>query len=504
MTFSLFSNILCEFIRVNDCINNGRKGVIFEGVDKGIWMGKKRQRLQATLACTAESPSTSVPIFNHTTVYPNDNWQTFPSKSIPRLFCYGIIHEYITQGSNLLETSCDSEELDDDLQPVCGNSKAIQRGRLYCISDRIKNLQDNSREDTYYLKAEIQSSFKVNTIYNVIIALNENGNIVNASCQCPASESLNCSHIVALLFKLEEYTLQYGFEPLTCTSKIKEWNQGRKTGNDPSSIVTAEYKKNKSKIVNKNHNQKKVIEFSAQAKSDHPEDANIPAAGFIQRLQQKEKYSMWTNLLQNKYDDYSLDCDEKLTLKWKIEQLKNNLSSSTPGPFEIEVEQNSCQWLNERRYRITASDCKSYFTSKDLSNLINSKLWEETKDISHLPPIAYGRENESTAIHEYLTSINRTQIRKPGLIINNRFPGLGCSPDGLIFENNELLYCIEVKCPYKLRNCSPLNLSEVKNPNSLSYTVKDNQITLKRGHAYYYQIQLTLAILELKYCEFLK
>lgn len=502
----MFSNLSFGVVRVNDCINNGRGGIIFEGIDKGIWMAKKKRSLQATspvTSVTVESSSTSASSSNHTSFYPNDNWHTFPFKSIPRSFCYGIIHEYITQGKNLLESYCDSDE-SDDLQPVCGNSKAIQRGRLYCISDRIKNMEDNSYNNIYYLKAKIQSSFKINTIYDVKIAVDENSNIVNASCQFPASESLNCSHIVSLLFKLEEYTLQYGFEPLTCTSKLKEWNQGRKTGNDPSSIITAQYKKmNPSKIVDKNYNKKKIIEFSGQSKLNYSTDANILTADFVQRLQQKEKKSMWTDLLNIKYDDYVLDCNQKLILKLKVQQFKNNLGSSTLGPFEIQVEQNSLQWLNARRYRITASDCKSFYTSKNLSNLINTKLWHEAKDINHLSQIAYGRENESTAIQDYLTSINRAQIKKSGLIINNKFPGLGCSPDGLIYENNELLYCIEVKCPYKLRHCSPLNLTESKDPGNMCYTVKNNQVTLKRNHAYYYQIQLTLAILELQYCEFI-
>lgn len=184
--------------------------------------------------------------------------------------------------------------------------------------------------------------------------------------------------------------------------------------------------------------------------------ADIMTTEFIQRLQNKNNKSMRVDLLQIKYDDYILDCDQKLVLKLKIEELQNNLSSYTLGPFEIEIEQNSPSWLNARRYRITASDCKSFYTSKDLTNLINTKLWLETQDISHLPAIDYGRENESTAIQEYLASINRTQIKRPGLIVNNKFPGLGCSPDGLIFENNELLYCIEIKCPYTLKNCSPL------------------------------------------------
>ena len=32
----------------------------------------------------------------------------------------------------------------------------------------------------------------------------------------------------ALLFALEDYTLQFGYDPLTCTQKLCTWNKGQK------------------------------------------------------------------------------------------------------------------------------------------------------------------------------------------------------------------------------------------------------------------------------------
>lgn len=54
-----------------------------------------------------------------------------------------------------------------------------------------------------------------------------------------------------------------------------------------------------------------------------------------------------------------------------------------------------------------------------------------------------------------------------------------------------------------MKDCSPFDLHKVKNFKNICYTVKDNQNYLKRNHCYYFQIQLTLAILDLEYCDFI-
>lgn len=84
---------------------------------------------------------------------------------------------------------------------------------------------------------------------------------------------------------------------------------------------------------------------------------------------------MWDFLLQFKYENYLLMDEEELLLKAKVDNLLENLTPRIEGPVEIKIEQNSKKWLNERRLRITASECKSFFMSKDLTNLVKKKLW---------------------------------------------------------------------------------------------------------------------------------
>lgn len=96
---------------------------------------------------------------------------------------------------------------------------------------------------------------------------------------------------------------------------------------------------------------------------------------------------MWDFLLQFKYENYLLMDEEEVLLKAKVDNLLENLTPRIEGPVEIKIEQNSKKWLNERRLRIIASECKSFFMSKDLTNLVKKKLWSGEIDISHLPQL---------------------------------------------------------------------------------------------------------------------
>lgn len=137
--------------------------------------------------------------------FPTTNWAKFPSQAIPRSFCYAIMYNYITTGPiDTLDLNATLSD-DDEQLPNCGNSKALQRGRQYCLSDFVLNMEDNANNLVYYLRADVQSSFRVTVKYKIIIALDMNSSkIINAQCQCPASPSKNCSHIVHIKSALRD------------------------------------------------------------------------------------------------------------------------------------------------------------------------------------------------------------------------------------------------------------------------------------------------------------
>lgn len=92
---------------------------------------------------------------------------------------------------------------------------------------------------------------------------------------------------------------------------------------------------------------------------------------------------------------------------------------------------------------------KVIFHCQKLNNIVNDHLWK-TKELGNLKAIKYCRDNESNAFDAYRnqTGLN---VHIDSLVVNNRFRGLGCSPDGLVYEKDSTISrLIWIKRPFKL------------------------------------------------------
>ncbi len=88
-----------------------------------------------------------------------------------------------------------------------------------------------------------------------------------------------------------------------------------------------------------------------------------------------------------------------------------------------------------------------------------------------------------------------------GLVVNPKWPWIGCSPDGVILDNSDsVVGCIEVKCPYGKRD--ETNEQAVASDKSFFLKKVDDRFELKTNHAYYYQCQGVMNILELPWIDF--
>ena len=109
----------------------------------------------------------------------------------------------------------------------------------------------------------------------------------------------------------------------------------------------------------------------------------------------------------------------------------------------------------------------------------------------------YGKDNEVNALREY-SQIKTTLVGLSGLWINEKFPHLAASPDGLIFNDGKLDGILEVKCLKILRLHSVTDLINKEYPagelNRQCLKVSGNNLIMKKSHMYYYQIQLQLLI----------
>ena len=61
--------------------------------------------------------------------------------------------------------------------------------------------------------------------------------------------------------------------------------------------------------------------------------------------------------------------------------------------------------------------------------------------------LRWGIDPEDIAIQQY-SETNMHIVKKCGFVISPTWPWLGCSPDGIIFENDIPVGCLEIKCPY--------------------------------------------------------
>ena len=80
---------------------------------------------------------------------------------------------------------------------------------------------------------------------------------------------------------------------------------------------------------------------------------------------------------------------------------------------------------------------------------------------------------------------------------------LAASPDGLVLDpsNDDELGLVEIKCPFRAKDATLINLCTGK-CNGFFLKHSDGQLSLKRNHDYYYQVQGQMHILKRNWCDF--
>ncbi len=107
----------------------------------------------------------------------------------------------------------------------------------------------------------------------------------------------------------------------------------------------------------------------------------------------------------------------------------------------------------ERSKRITASIFGKVMNRK--ANIHPSSLSITNKNMKYgksVPaPLRWGIENEDIAFEKYIKVNLHYVIKKCGFVINPKWPWLGGSPDAIAVQENLLVVCVKVKCPYSIQ-----------------------------------------------------
>ena len=201
----------------------------------------------------------------------------------------------------------------------------------------------------------------------------------------------------------------------------------------------------------------------------------------------------------------SLDCAIGLSgrigiLKW-IGRLNKRDRMKIASRTKLQSE--SDLWKLYRRHLVTASSIfgiwRTIVNEGNMSKLCQRIGKYASGNLSRLPAIKYGSEMEVKGVREYMKIQRRKGLKliceRRGLEIWDKNPIFACSPDRIVTINEEKIL-LEVKCPIRLANKGVDDIS-------LEYLIKNGEeYTLKRNHAYFGQVQMSLKILDLKKAHF--
>ncbi|GFT80682.1 SWIM-type domain-containing protein, partial [Nephila pilipes] len=316
--------------------------------------------------------------------------------------------------------------------------------------------------------------------------------ILNARCTCPAGKDpAFCKHTFALLHAIDDYIKKEMFS--APTERLQTWHQPRPTKKDPT---------------------ESSLLFKCSCEKTPTPDSNKFAFKKMRGL-------FATPFAESVISVNKIRFDKTLSLPAAVCSAKiafdiPNMNISETFFFhqhyfrnieelvEIEqrtVHQNSSEWRQERKLRITASDAKSIFNRvANFEALATQILKKKNSSIEHIPAVRYGLEMEdivrSMVQHMHPQSI----VRKTGLVIHPLDQYIAASPDGLIRSGEDYML-LEIKCIFKPDGSSLEELISKRSDFCLSNT--NGFISLKRNHKYYFQIQCQLAVTNLQQCLFI-
>ena len=203
----------------------------------------------------------------------------------------------------------------------------------------------------------------------------------------------------------------------------------------------------------------------------------------------------------------------KEDLQERVEEFKRSLQLPLHKLREIEQstrdQHQSPLWYSVRQYRITASYFGAVYRRKASTppqslvlQIIGAKQFTSQAT-------EWGKVKESAALQMYKNVQNQSGhdglfYSKSGFVISEQYPFLGASPDAVVHDTQETnpFGLAEVKCPYSVRNLTPIESAE---SSDFFCTVSDDKQTLKlkTTHPYYCQVQSQMDITKRTWCDFI-
>jgi hypothetical protein len=198
----------------------------------------------------------------------------------------------------------------------------------------------------------------------------------------------------------------------------------------------------------------------------------------------------------------SEECSKPLNM---MSMLKDSLSSTATRCLDrmklsemersmicsmTEQQSKNRDWHNYRFGRITASNVGDVLGAIERKSYPPSlfKRLEGGNDLSFVPAIQWGLQNESRVIQTFRKIEPHWDVQKAGFLLDSSGI-LGATPDAVLeFRGKKAV--LEVKCPYKHRESTDLQVS-AENDKNFCLSVDG---LLKVGHPYWHQVQCQMYV----------
>ena len=406
----------------------------------------------------------------------------------------------------------------------------------------------------FLIKARVSASMK-SISYSVYVHLNQvNGDVEYSKCSCKAGQGGCCKHVAALLYTILDFVnlnLRQIPQNATCTQLPQAWSVPSGSSKSLEKAVKFEellFEKAEASKPNKRYMVKgkregycatpqfalSVTMEEIKAMANAFNDANR-ATLFTDALASNnyEPCQLFNTSSTKRYkQDNMLVSDAVPALQMEslvVDEIFKNVPGDYIPPRNYTLEQlklmemtvgltvssakeicastigqsTNTRWYAERSRRVTSSVFGKIVNRRKSvhpSSLIKSIL-NEHKKASVSASVQWGVDNETNAILKYQNELqNKVTVANCGLVVSPKWPWLGCSPDGIVMNEGVPVGCVEVKCPYSIKEMSIHEAAmSVKD-----FYIKQTEagLKLKVKHAYFFQCQGVLNILNLPWIDF--
>ncbi|KAM4545914.1 uncharacterized protein PAE49_018376 [Odontesthes bonariensis] len=364
------------------------------------------------------------------------------------------------------------------------------------------------------------------------VILRSSGEVESAHCTCMAGIAESCTHVAAMLFKVDYVVKARGRK--TVTDVPAYWMMPRSINKvypeeaykiDFSSAA-AQRKKLEKQISGEEvggiHTRR-----GCSKPCDHPTTTLDDLAPLLEVLQVHSK-AVCLSGMKTYFHQYKDPVQPRILpkslqhlrdpgtdgfvyprLQQHCKELMHLTAISDTQAAVVEAktrrQHRSPAWYTMRAGRITASNIHAVVStsiSKPAMSTVRSVCYP--KKTATTPATRWGIIHEVEARQAYVSLAaphhENLKVEQCGFILNPAFPEVGASPDGLVHCICCGNGCLEVKCPFKHQNTS---ISEACTTDKhFCLQITDGKVTLKNTHRYFYQVQTHIFVTGSEFCDF--